>query len=795
MEMVRTFAELTPEQQASAGGKGGMLAKLYQKGYPVPDGLVVLPSAFQNGELDPQAWSQVQARLHTLRQDQQGEPSSESGGASGVRFAVRSSALNEDSAKASFAGAFETVLNVGGDQEIRDAIHQVWRSAQAERVKRYSATQGLEPSDEMAVVIQRMVPADLAGVIFTADPVTGSYANMIGNYVHGLGEQLVSGEANAQTFHLSRPKGRYDGPDGLKPYAARLYKMAERLERELGQPQDIEWAVAGGKLYLLQARPITTLNAGDLDTYAINETLVEDTLWVNTNVAEAVPDVFSPLTWTVVRKFDEELNYIPGFYVWSGNIYGRVYSNIGLRVSAAVALTGWDTQRVLGLLGDMFGQVPDDLVVPIHPYSRTTVIKEFLPRLVQIFRKMLVARVNLQRFVRDTPRWCQEMTDRIEQVKTPDGLLALWRFELQPYAVRAWWGHSAGASGVLNVMAMERKLTKLVGKEDANLLLSNLRGDAGLASLGPLVGIARVIKGEMSREAYLQQYGHRGPHELELAIPHPAEDIQWLDKQIEAFHQAPVDVEHLLHEQQAQHEAAKQRFLERYPRRRRWLERQLARAAAGAQRREAARSEFTRVFRVIRAFALRAGALTGIGDDVFMLYLDEVLDLLAGRDDMLRHVPARRKNYELYQTLPPFPSIIRGRFDAFQWLDDPNRRSDYYDATRPAAPTDSDTLTGIAGAAGRVEGRVRVLMTPEEGDLLQPGEILVAPTTNVGWTPLFPKAAAIITDIGAPLSHAAIVARELGIPAVVGSGSATTRLKTGDRVIVDGGQGTVQILD
>src|SRR5690606_20310532 len=134
-----------------------------------------------------------------------------------------------------------------------------------------------------------------------------------------------------------------------------------------------------------------------------------------------------------VRKFDEELNYIPGFYVWSGNIYGRVYSNIGLRVSAAVALTGWDTQRVLGLLGDMFGQVPDDLVVPIHPYSRTTVIKEFLPRLVQIFRKMLVARVNLQRFVRDTPRWCQEMADRIEQVKTPDSLLALWRFELQPY--------------------------------------------------------------------------------------------------------------------------------------------------------------------------------------------------------------------------------------------------------------------------------------------------------------------------------------------------------------------------
>ena len=120
---------------------------------------------------------------------------------------------------------------------------------------------------------------------------------------------------------------------------------------------------------------------------------------------------------------------------------------------------------------------------------------------------------------------------------------------------------------------------------------------------------------------------------------------------------------------------------------------------------------------------------------------------------------------------------------------------DYYDATMPmlSAP-DSDTLKGCPGAAGRVEGRVRILASPEEGAELKPGEILVATTTNIGWTPLFPRAAAIITDIGAPLSHAAIVARELGIPAVVGCGNATTRLKTGDRVMVDGGHGIVHIL-
>jgi pyruvate,water dikinase len=139
--------------------------------------------------------------------------------------------------------------------------------------------------------------------------------------------------------------------------------------------------------------------------------------------------------------------------------------------------------------------------------------------------------------------------------------------------------------------------------------------------------------------------------------------------------------------------------------------------------------------------------------------------------------------------------IVRGRFDAVAWAQDPDRRNDIYDTTAPVLTSTSDTITGFAGAAGRVEGQVRLLDGPEQGDQLQPGEILVAVTTNVGWTPIFPRAGAVVTDVGAPLSHAAIVARELGIPAVVGCGSATTRLRTGDRVRVDGGQGTVQMLD
>jgi rifampicin phosphotransferase len=201
---------------------------------------------------------------------------------------------------------------------------------------------------------------------------------------------------------------------------------------------------------------------------------------------------------------------------------------------------------------------------------------------------------------------------------------------------------------------------------------------------------------------------------------------------------------------------------------------------------------------VLRAFALRAGELTGVGEDVFFLTIDEVLSLLVGDDSARRFLPARKETYERYRALPPYPTIIVGRFDPFQWAADPNRRSDIFNANAPAAPRDTEansTVKGFAGALGIVEGTVRRLDRLEDSDHFQAGEILVTTLTNIGWTPLFPRAAAIVTDLGAPLSHAAIVARELGIPAVVGCGDATMRLKTGDRIRVNGGQGLVEILE
>jgi pyruvate,water dikinase len=252
----------------------------------------------------------------------------------------------------------------------------------------------------------------------------------------------------------------------------------------------------------------------------------------------------------------------------------------------------------------------------------------------------------------------------------------------------------------------------------------------------------------------------------------------------------------LLTSQKQAFETAWHRFQARYPRAARRFEPRLVESAHRACLRELARSAYVRDRWAIRLFALRAGELVGLGDKVFCLRLNELLRLLAGEPIPMEKIGERMEQYQRYQALPAPPAVIRGPFEPFVWAADPNRTNDLYHAKQKAiALPASNLITGSPGSAGVVEGMVRVIERVEDGELLQKGEILVASQTDVAWTLLFPRAAAVITDIGAPLSHAAIVARELGIPAVVGCGNATSRLHSGDRVRVDGGRGVVEILE
>jgi phosphohistidine swiveling domain-containing protein len=785
VDMVRTFKELTADQQFLAGGKGGTLAQLHQAGYPVPDGFVILPSAFADDELKPQAWAQVQERLAHVRDADKD-----------TTFAVRSSALSEDSALASFAGEFETVLDVRTDEQVRDAIRTVRHSRLSERVQAYSQAKGIDAAHEIAVVVQQLVRPEFSGVLFTADPVSGSRTSMMGNFIQGLGDRLVSGEADAQEFTLRRPKGQYSGPAELKASASALYEMGTRLEKDLGGPQDIEWAIADGKLHLLQSRPITTLAAYDPVTGVWNESRRGDYLWLDNG--GIYPEPMTPSSVSLWADWFQQVQ-MAGTYMLAF-IGNRLYANYSMTYSVARKVMRKSHEDAMVLIEVRLGPLPEGVNVPAAPFSMRTFLKDMFSAMVTGLAKQQRIKRNYAQIMATAPDRCSQLSQQIQQAQQGAQLAALWRTDVIPLFDTMINMLDTNNDDYFNPFeALHRSLNKLMEKDEASIFLSTLSGGgrAELATTGAITDLAKVASGEMSRQDYTHLYGHRHPNENELAVPRPKENPGWLDKRLADFQQSPVDVWGLMDKADAAFDAAWQDFQARYPKQVKKVRGYMDNFTKALHRRETIRVELTRSIGVMRDWFVRAGELTGLGDDIFFLTYQEALDVLGGDASATAYIPTRRERYAKLLALPPYPVAIRGRFEPLQWATDPNRRTDYYDAyaPMPGEVSASDTVNGVAGSAGRVEGVVRFLDSVEEGDQLQPGEILLASTTNVGWTPLFPKAAAVITDIGAPLSHAAIVARELGIPAVVGCGDATMRLKTGDRVLVDGGRGVVKILD
>jgi pyruvate,water dikinase len=457
-------------------------------------------------------------------------------------------------------------------------------------------------------------------------------------------------------------------------------------------------------------------------------------------------------------------------------------------------------EKIIEYAGDSIGVPPAGMDIPPYPISMRTIIFQLLPSEIGNSLKKARLKKDVTGYLTSVQARCQAWYHQIGEVSEPQTLISLWREQIDPLFREVHLFLDAFNEDLQKQSRdLKKELTVLVGRDDASILLTTISSDSGeLASLGPLIGLSRLKRGEIDRQVYLKRYGHRTPNENELAEPRPSEDPDWLDKQLEALTKSPVEVSELLERRTREFDTAWENAQRQIgPRKAQEIRRKIDDFLQTNTVREEARSELTRTVGLIRALLLRASVLTGIGDDIFFLTIDEIAALLSGDRSATAYIPARRKTHRRHRALPSVPAWIRGRFDPAQWAADPERRMDLFDATGPVALTpDSDGLiTGHPGSAGRVEGIVRRIDSPRQGAQFQPGEILVTSTTNVGWTPLFPRAAAVITDIGASLSHAAIVARELGIPAVVGCGDATARLKTGDRVRIDGGRGTVEILE
>ena len=835
-----------------AGGKGASLARLARAGFRVPPGFHVTTSAYldfigRGGLREPvlAAMSAVEvsdaatfgaaaARIGELFAGQP-VPAPAAAAIAGayaclggdVPVAVRSSATVEDLPGMSAAGQHDTYLNVRGEAAVLDAVRRCWASLWSARAIGYRARRGVEPGGvSIAVVVQQLVPAEAAGVMFTIDPVGGAHDKVVISANWGLGESVVAGDVTPDVAVVDRASGTLvsyqvgskevmtvaDGtatratgtPAGLRSaavlspgQAVELARVGLAIEKLYAEPVDIEWALAAGELSVVQARPVTTPAprpaAGPGEQW--NDSLDGDYLWSNGNLGEAFPDVMTPATWSFVEVLMTRMTFPPSLpgYRGYGRIGGRFYANVSMSLSLE-ALAGISPRRFAALFGPVLGKLPPVEDIPRPQLPRWKATRLMVPAAVALLRRVRASQKRMPQFLAGSPGRCERLRAEIEQTTDATVLASLWPEKVRPLIVEACDMLSAAVAHGTTLLSSPGKLAVLVGEADSALLLSGQQAEGTpLASLGPVTGLARLARGEIDRDTFARQYGHRGSHEVELSIPRPAEDPAWIDDQLAALHDTARDADALLADQEAARAAAWKRLARQDPKKAAAARKLIARWARVARDREAVRSEVARSAWVVRTWVRRAGQLTGHGDDLFFLELPETVGLLRGDPAPLAKVPARRAAYETYQALPPYPALIRGRFDPIRWAADPNRRSDCYDERAQTGKPD-DTITGFPGAAGVVEGTARVLRTPQDAARLGDGEILVTTVTNIGWTPLFPRAAAVVTDVGAPLSHAAIVARELGIPAVVGCGNATMLLHSGDRVRVDGSNGTVDVL-
>jgi pyruvate,water dikinase len=834
------------------GGKGAALGRLARAGFRVPPGFVVTTRAYldfiDRGGLRqpmmaalagvdgsrPVTFDAAAARIGELLAAQpvpapaaaaitaayaslgQGQ-----GQGQGEAVAVRSSASVEDQPGRSAAGQHDSYLNVRGEAAVLDAVRRCWASLWTARAIGYRAPAGLDPGDvSMAVVVQQLVPAEAAGVMFTADPVGGAAGQLVISANWGLGESVAAGEVtpdvavvdraslalaryqiggkevmtvtgDAGTRTAATPAGRRSAAVLSPALVRELTRIGLAIEKLFGEPMDIEWALAGGELFVVQARPVTTAQPRE----QWNDSLAGDFLWSNGNLGEALPDVMTPATWSFIELLMTRMTFPPSLpgYRGYGRIGGRFYTNVSMSI-ALEALAGISPRRFARLLGPVLGQLPPVEEIPRPRLPRWKLTRLIVPATLALARRLRASQRRMPQFLATAPGRGEQLRTQIAQTTDAAALARRWPEQVRPLIEESCGMLAAAVTHGTRLLAIPGRLTALVGPADAALLLSGQRaGGPPLASLGPVIGLARLARGQIDRGTFTRQYGHRGPHEMELSAARPAEDPAWLDGQLAGLGTAR-DAETLLARQQTARAAAWERLARSDPKKATRAGKLAARWAAIARDREAARSEVVRSVWVARAWVRRAGELTGHGEDLFFLALDETFDLLGGDPAPLARVPARRATYQAYRALPPYPALIRGPFDPARWAAGPGRRSDYYDAGAPAARP-GGTITGFPGAAGVVDGVARVLHAPEDAAQLGAGEILVTTATNIGWTPVFPRAAAVVTDVGAPLSHAAIVARELGIPAVVGCGDATVRVHSGDRLRVDGGRGTVEVLE
>ena len=703
------MSPLTEHNPADIGGKARQLRELQRAGFRVPEFLCSPPDLARAIE-------------------QLGTP-----------LAVRSSGSAEDGVNHSFAGQFRSFLNQRTLAEVTAAVAHCEASVQAPSVVDYCRKSGLAPASlRMGVIVQRMVQPELAGVAFTVNPATGAEEVVIEACL-GLADDLLAGRQAA--LPATHPL--------LQQHAPAICETARSIHRHFGAPQDIEFAIEGGQLFILQTRPITRIQFAP-DTGE----------WTNADFRDGgvSSGACTALMWSLydfiwepgLKGFLREIKLLNGDFTAGKMFFGRPYWNLGEVKSCLARLPGF-VEREFDL----------DLSVQIQ-YEGDGVTT---PTTLAGYLRALPTVLSIPRIWREQARFNETfLNGGFEQLIAPYQTLPAdpgARFEaLIQDAYRTTEGNYFRT--IFCVSLAKIAFQESFPDADFTALVSAL---PALKHLDPTRALREMAQqGQTDLAAFIEQFGHHSRRELDLRYPRWDEDPEWVRALLKEQTIAPTT------DPRPAYEEARAAALARLP----WHQRRrfafkLDRLRHFLWLREEMRDVSSRMYHLIRRYVLAVARQRGLGEDIFHMTFPEII-----RDDRSQ-IESRRATYESYRHFKA-PNEIGVRF-----------------ACAPTAA--GGALRGVGASGGTVRGIARVARNIESALRVEKGAILVCPYTDPGWTPVLDRVAGVITETGGLLSHAAVICREYGIPAVLGIPDATARIPDGAFLTLYGSEGRVELGD
>ncbi len=812
---VKSLADIEKEP---VGGKARWLHRLIEIGLEVPEGLVIYPAKCPEkleGHEKPE-----EKTVHKAYRD-----------VGGGIAAVRSSAEDEDSDHASAAGQYETFLRVEGEKAIARAVTACYESAHSERVSSYrneiagsgSGPQGAyHPPGPMAVIVQRMIEPAKAGVVFTVDPVTDSNETLIIEAVSGTGDLLVSGTEAGQRYEIDRRTFTLNEGGVKEPHiltSAEIEKLTREAlyaEEKLGRSLDMEWAIdRSGTLFWLQARPITTGRQDSLDT-----PIGDDELLTRCNIGEMLPGAATPLTLSV---FAEPLDWglqemsrregvlhglkKPPRYI--NHVENHLFMNLTSMYVMARRVAGATREGTeLNIIGRI---LPEHDIGPQDP--------GFF-RVLNGFRYVLLL-FRHNRFLKKITKTAKNFTIDLENRSAYELYQELCTLQRSVLNKVYFYHYCVSAfSGAMNAILaaviagddevdsaahsrMSLLLTDIPDIESAHILEAieeialsiEKSGNIDWFTAAPETEIlkwletdASGVTGTLFRQ-FLSRHGHRCIREAELRSKdyetYPEELIKIIKDTVESNKTRKLFRTASLKAGKAEAKADGTQQTEDEKAVSPWL---LKQAKTGVRQREFSKSmlilaqhQFKKGYRKLAEILVNENKLPD-KDLIYFFTREEIGCLIQGEDRNLLIRKAKQRRQKLpYQMQLVFPEISRGRPVPF--------------IRESGNSSPGKTITGTPVSIGITEGMVRIVNHIDEAYQLEPGEIMVAPFTDIGWTPFFSTISGLVTEIGGALSHGAVVAREYGLPMVSNIPGIINLLETGMKIQLDGKAGTIHILE